>query len=341
VAGNDKLGPLDRAVELLAKVLNAIGLNGTRLLWKWNQRRQRLAETGLRTEILWRSTKGRHKMCPSCRALVDRSARACPECGAALAGVRAPGVGRLLANLLPGASAATSLLMLVNGFWFLLMILAQIKSGSSGGNVSLFSPFDIELMARFGAGVSRERMLSTGAITGGEWWRLITPIFLHAGIIHFLFNSYLLLNLGPIVEEIYGTARYWVIYLAAGIAGSVASQAPRFVITVGASGAIMGLIGLLLVAGYRSGGLLGQSMKSLVIRLAVYSVILSLFFNIDHLNHIGGFACGALLALIVPRGNDRSRFEGAFWQVLSVVGVLLVLLAFYQVAAFGRSEAGA
>jgi rhomboid protease GluP len=341
VAEDGKQGSLDRAVEFAAKLLNALGLNGTRLQWKWNQRRRRLAEAGVRREILWRSARGRHKMCPACRALVDRSARTCPECGGTMAGVRAPGLGRVAANLLPGISAATSLLMLVNGFWFLLMIMAQIKAGSPGGGASPFSPFDLELMARFGAGVSRERMLSTGAVTGGEWWRLITPIFLHGGLIHFLFNSYLLLNLGPLVEDIFGAPRYWVIYLSCGIAGSIASQAPRFVITVGASGAIMGLIGLLLVHGYLRGGFLGQTMKSLVIRLAIYSVILSLMFNIDHLNHIGGFACGALLALVVPHGPHRSRTEAAVWQVLSVAGVLLVLLAFYQVAAFGRADAGA
>jgi len=341
VAEDDKLGPLDRAVEVLAKLLNAIGLNGTRLLWKWNQRRQRLAETGLRTEILWRSTKGRHKMCRSCRALVDRSARTCPECGATMAGVRAPGVGRFVSNLLPGISAATSLLMLVNGFWFLMMIMAQMKAGASGANVSPFGGFEGEMMVQFGSGLSRAVELPSGVVTGGEWWRLITPIFLHGGLIHFLFNSYLLLNLGPVVEDVYGTPRYWVIYLICGIGGSLASQLPRFVHTVGASGAIMGLIGLLLVHGYRSGGVLGQSMKSLVIRLAIYSVILSFMFNIDHYNHIGGFACGALLALIVPHGSYRGRYEAAFWQVLSVVGILLVLLAFYQVAAFGRAAAAA
>ena len=79
-------------------------------------------------------------------------------------------------------------------------------------------------------------------MVGGEWWRLITPIFLHGGLIHFLFNSYLLIHLGPLVEEIFGTYRYWVIYLCCGIAGSLFSQVPRFVNTVGASGAIMGLL---------------------------------------------------------------------------------------------------
>jgi rhomboid protease GluP len=338
---DDKLGPLDRAVERLARLLNALGLNGTRLLWKWSQRRRRLGEAGLRTEILWRSARGRHKMCPACRALVERALRDCPECGEPLGRVRAPGIGRALSNLLPGISAATSLLMLVNGFWFLVMITAQIRAGAGQAHPSLFGSFDLEMMARFGAGVSRPRLLSTGAVTGGEWWRFVTPIFLHGGLLHFLFNSYLLLNLGPIVEEVYGAARYWTIYLACGIAGSLASQLPRFVITVGASGAIMGLIGLLLVHGLRRGGVLGESMKSLLGRLVIYSIVLGLLFNIDHLNHLGGLACGAALGLVVTHGPYRGRAEERGWHALSLAAVLLVLWAFYQVAAFGRAAAGA
>lgn len=334
---NEPQGALDRAVRLLARMMNAAGLNGTRLLWRWNRRRSRLGESGMKTEIAWRSARGKHKMCPSCRALVLRSSDRCPDCGASLSAVSRPGVGRLLTNLLPGITAVTSLIMLVNGFWFVMMIMAQIKAG--GGSVSPFGGFDVEMIVRFGAGMSRERILSTEQVVGGEWWRLITPIFLHSGLLHFFFNSYLLLNLGPIVEEIYGSARYWVIYLCCGIAGCMASQFPRFVITVGASGAIMGLIGLLLVYGYRSGGLLGQSMKTLVLRLGLYTIVLSIFFNIDHLNHLGGLACGALLALIVPsaRRSEQGRYS---WQFLALVGVLLVIFAFYQVARQGRLGVG-
>ena len=252
--------------------------------------------------------------------------------------MRAPGVGRLVTNLIPGVTAATSLIMLVNGFWFVMMLIAQMKVGS--GDASLFGGFNQELIVRFGSGLSEARLLSDGQLVGGEWWRLITPIFLHGGLIHFLFNSYLLIQLGPVVEAMFGTTRYWVIYLCCGIAGSMASQLPRFVNTVGASGAIMGLIGLLLVHGYRSGGVLGQTMKSLVLRLALYSIMLGFMFNIDHFNHIGGFLCGAGLALIVPQGGFRSRSEAGLWQLLSLAGVLLVLLAFAQVAAQGRLSAG-
>jgi membrane associated rhomboid family serine protease len=327
----ERPGPLDRAVELLAELMTAVGLNGSRMLWRWKRGQREAGEARVRRQVLWRSAKAQHKMCRSCRALVPRGASSCPDCGASMASVSTPGIGRMVTNLMPGITAATSLLMLVNGFWFVMMILAQIKAGGAG-----LSGFDMELLVRFGAGLSRPQLFPSGEITGGEWWRLVTPIFLHAGLLHFFFNSFLLIQLGPIVEEIYGTQRFWVIYLCCGIGGSMASQWTRPVVTVGASGAIMGLIGLLLVYGYRSRSSLGQNMKQLIVRLLVYTVILSIFFNIDHRNHIGGFLTGALAALVVPTGQQRDRSAAVVWQIAAIIGVLVVLLAFSNVALQGR-----
>jgi len=338
-------GPLDRAVEQVAKLLNAVGLNGTRLLWKWNRRRRALAESGAQRKNLWRSARGKHKMCPACRALVGRSDRVCSECGEMLGGVSAPGLGRMAGNLLPGISSVSSVLMLVNGFWFLMMIMAQMKSGGGSGQ-SMFGGFDGMMLVRFGAGL-KGQINADGIVTGGEWWRLITPIFLHGGLIHFLFNSYMLMNIGPVAQEIFGPTRFWCIYLTCGVSGSILSQYPYLLFptggpvspAIGASGAILGLIGLLLVHGYRTGGMLGPVMKQLLMRLVIFTVLLS-FMGIDHLAHIGGLAGGALLAMIVPHGQFRGRGEETLWQVLSVVGVLLVLLAFYKVSVYSRLMAG-
>ena len=82
--------------------------------------------------------------------------------------------------------------MLVNGFWFILMIMAQIRAGGSGGGgLSLLGSFDTQLLLRFGAG------LGALVFADGEWWRIIAPIFLHGGLLHFGFNTYVLLQLGP------------------------------------------------------------------------------------------------------------------------------------------------
>jgi len=327
----EKPSLLDSLVDLAASVLDALGLNGGRLRWKWRQQRFRLGERGLDTEMAWRATKTRHKMCPECRALIDRKARVCSECGASLRGVSTPGVGRALSNLFPGVGAVTGLILLVNGGCFLLMMIAHAKAGV---DFSLFGSFDWDLMVRFGGGLSRPVPLSDGTVTGGEWWRLVTPIFMHASLLHFFFNSFLLVQLGPIVQERYGP-RFWPAYLACGLVGSIASQWPRPVMTIGASGAIMGLIGLLLVNGLRNRDRLGEAMKGLLFRLVLYTVVLSIAFNIDHANHIGGFLCGAALGLVLGQGEPKGTLSRAVWTALSVGGVLLVLAAFAMVGGLG------
>jgi membrane associated rhomboid family serine protease len=321
---DEKPGALDRVVDFAAKTLDALGLNGTRLRWRWNRHRAHLAEAGARSDMLVRSARAKHKMCPACRTLVPRSATRCEACDADLASVRRPGFGRVVANLLPGMTAATSLLLLTNGFWFLLTLLAQIQGG---GDAGLFSPFEGRLLYEFGSGYSP-------ATLAGEWWRIITPIFLHGGILHFFFNSYVLVQLGPLVEEEFGTERFWVIYLLSGICGSALSQFMRPVNTVGASGAIFGLIGLLLVHGWRTGGSRGTAIRTGMMRYLVYVLIFSLLAGsgIDHLNHAGGFACGALLGLVVRAGAYRGKSDAIAWSGMAVLGVLLVMWSFYRVA---------
>lgn len=333
-ADDEGPGPLDRLVELAARAMDALGLNGRRLLWRWTRHKQSLAERRQQAKVLLRSARGPHRMCPSCRALVPRTASRCSECGASLSAATRPGFGRLLSQVFPGVTATTSLILLTNGFWFILMLMAQMRSGDAGGGMGLLGGFNTEILIRFGSGLS---FYVPQYGTGGEWWRLITPIFLHAGLLHFFFNSYLLLQLGPIAQDIYGARRFWVIYLCSGIAGAATSEFVRPVNTVGASGAIMGIIGLLLVYGLRRGSVLGQNMKNFAIRLGIYVLVLGLFFNIDNWNHAGGMACGALAALVVPAGPARNRRAALLWEVLSAVGVLVVVIAFYEAAQQARS----
>ena len=70
--GPDKPTLLDSIVSWIAGLMDGLGLNGTRLRWKWRQRRFNLGEDSLKAEMAWRSARARHKMCPECRALVDR-----------------------------------------------------------------------------------------------------------------------------------------------------------------------------------------------------------------------------------------------------------------------------
>lgn len=323
-------GPLDRLVDLLARGLDALGFNGTRLRWRWNARRRDLGEAGFRAAVITRSARAQFKMCPSCRALVPKSAWTCGECGAGLANVRAPGIGRLVANVLPGATAATGLIFLLNGLLFLLALLAPVSGAEPAAEgAARILRFDVTTLLRYGAGF--------GPFTFelGEWWRLVTPIFLHGGLLHIVFNTMVLLQLGPLVEEEYGTERFVLVYLVTGITGNLASQFLGRRPTVGASSAILGLMGLLLVYGFRRGGVFGQNLRSAIGRYAIYIFVFSLLPGVDFLSHAGGFAGGCLLGLVVPPGPFRNRATALLWEGLALVSVVVLLAAFYMMATRG------
>jgi rhomboid protease GluP len=159
-------------------------------------------------------------------------------------------------------------------------------------------------------------LLNFGASYGpylrrGEYWRLVMPMFLHIGWLHLLVNSYALYILGPILERVYGYGRYAAIYVATGIGGALLSMTISNSIAAGASGAIFGIAGAMLVTGYlhrdaippRWGRAFGRGMiPFIVVNLAFgFSVR-----GIDNWGHLGGLASGVLLALIIaPPGHDR------------------------------------
>ena len=95
-------------------------------------------------------------------------------------------------------------------------------------------------------------MKDNALIASGQWWRFVTPVFIHIGLLHLAFNSYALWIVGPQVEKLYGPARFVILYVLTGIAGVYGSYftIPN-AISAGASGAIFGLFGVLLVFGIR------------------------------------------------------------------------------------------
>lgn len=331
----ERPGLLDRAVETIAAGMDALGLNGTRFRWRWYRRRRDVGETVLRAEIEVRGATGRHKMCPSCRALVPRGDWTCPECGAGLAAVRAPGLGRLVEKLIPGATAATGLIALINGALFLLLWLAPyVPPGvepREGFGLMRFDPYSL---VRYGMGST---VLTFGA---GELWRVVTPIFLHGGLIHFLMNTWVLIQLGPLAEEEYGTERFGFIYLASGIVGSFASQFLRHANTVGASGAICGLLALMLVHGWRRGGAYGHALRTVMLQNTGMMVVMSLLPGVDLLNHLGGFLTGFVLGWIVPYGPFRGRAAAILWDVLMLAAVATALWSFWRMAIDGPASLG-
>ncbi len=325
---------LDRLVELWARLLDALGLSGARVRWRWNQRRRDLGELGTEADNIVRSTQGAHKMCPQCRALVPRAASRCTVCDASLAGVRAPGVSRLVANLIPGATATTFFVLLTNALMFavVLMLPVRLDAYDPGATMSRLFGFDPLTLIRYGSGYAGLTLPLQ------EWWRIVTPVFLHGGLLHFVFNSMALVQLGPLVEDEYGTERLAAIYVLCGLAGSAASQVLRHSHTVGASGALCGLLGLLLIHGWRMGGAYGQRLKSVMLQNTVLMVGMSLLPSIDWMNHLGGFVMGCALGFVAPSGPFRSRSTAALWQILAWLALGLVLASLYAMATRGMGD---
>lgn len=176
------------------------------------------------------------------------------------------------------------------------------------------------------------------AIANGEWWRLLTAMFLHApftgalfSLLHIGFNMYILRIFGPTVEQAFGTARFIPMYLVAGFAGSSASYAFGCRPGVGASGAIFGVVGILLALLYRrrTSTFVAAYMKNLLFFVGVNLVIGFSLAMIDNAAHIGGLAAGLTMGYVA--GDPQDARTGGVRSALAVGliagAALLVVIA--------------
>ena len=168
--------------------------------------------------------------------------------------------------------------------------------------------FILETLA--GGSKSTNVLLNFGASYGpylrrGDYWRLVMPMFLHIGWFHLAVNMYALYLLGPLLERIYGWTRFSLIYVGSGICGSWLSMAMSNNVAAGASGAIMGVAGAMLVTGHFYPELVprrwrlafGKGMVAVIV--LNYIIGLSMSNLIDNWGHTGGLAGGLLLGLLI------------------------------------------
>lgn len=162
--------------------------------------------------------------------------------------------------------------------------------------------------------------LDKQALSAGEWWRLVTPVLVHGGLLHLLFNMYFLYLVGPLVEQLYGSVRFVALYLFTAAAASASSYlfgGPYP--SVGASGAIFGLCGVLLAVSLVHRPVLdrrGRAIMSQIGGLVVLNLVLGFGINalgagIDNAAHIGGLVSGLWLGLALP--PVRSTLA-SYWQ---------------------------
>ncbi|MFA5524215.1 MAG: rhomboid family intramembrane serine protease [Tissierellales bacterium] len=172
-----------------------------------------------------------------------------------------------------------------------------------------------ELLSVFGAKVNIN-------ILNGQYWRFITPIFLHANITHLLVNCYSLYAVGPTVERIYGRAKFLFIYFIAGFMGSLLSFMFSINPSVGASGAIFGLLGALLYFGVEYPNLFkvyfGRSILTTIGINLVYGFMNT---GIDNFGHMGGLIGGFLASGIVKVKKDSKTK----WYLGKAVFIVLTI----------------
>lgn len=158
---------------------------------------------------------------------------------------------------------------------------------------------DIDTLIIMGAKVN-------SLIDKGQVWRLITCAFLHGGLVHIFFNMYALKILGPEIQYVYGKIKYLTIYLLSAIAASIFSYifGPQSV-SVGASGAIFGLFGAMLIFGIKHRKQIGKAYMMNILQVIFVNVVIGISTsNIDNAAHFGGLIIGALIALLLGEGEN-------------------------------------
>jgi membrane associated rhomboid family serine protease len=163
-------------------------------------------------------------------------------------------------------------------------------------------------------------------VSDGAWWQLVTSMFTQVAVLHIGFNMLALWILGPQLELLLGRVRYLGLYLLAGLVGSAAVYwlSPEFTPTLGASGAIFGLMGALLVFALKVRADVSQLMMWIGLNIAFT------FFGTDisWQGHLGGFFGGIVLALILayaPRARRTAWQASGFASVFVLVVVAVVL----------------
>ena len=189
-----------------------------------------------------------------------------------------------------------------------------------------------------------------------QWWRFITPMFVHINLPHLLVNMYSLWIVGPYVEKLYGSAKFvvfWVVTGVAGVIGSYLSVQPQLatgglgrflfkngdVASAGASGALFGLVGVLFVFGIKFRRELPEGFRRAFGTGMLPIILINLFIGyvgrgfIDNAAHLGGLLSGAALAtVVVYRRPGERRGIAAAWRILKVFTLAIIVLSFYKTA---------
>ena len=228
---------------------------------------------------------------------------------------------RVAGFILSSRLVSTSLMLINFGFFVLCVVLTE----RLGGGISIMG-FPGQVLDLLGA-KSGQRIFGQG-----EWWRLISAGVLQGGILHIAMNSWVLFDVGPLVEEFYGSRRMVLIYVLGSATGFLASLfwAPNS-LSVGASAGICGLIGAMIAYGYRHRTPLASAIRGHFVRWAVYLIIIGLFIPIiDNAAHIGGLAGGFAVAWVTGAKSLFDDWRERIIQIAFYGACALVIYAFFR-----------
>jgi rhomboid protease GluP len=265
---------------------------------------------------LFRQTSG-SSLCPSCGKINSVRARTCFHCGQAYPGLW--GFGPILTRLLGNFSFARVVSAVCIAAYALSLLLDLRAALRPRGLFGILAPS--------GAALDALGMTGAAAWSLGRWWTLLTAIYLHGGLLHLLFNVLWINQLAPGVADLYGRSRLVLIFTAAGVMGFVVSNGVGVPFTIGASGAIFGLLGAMVCYGKRRGGTFGVAiLRQYGQWAAVLFVLGFLMAGVNNFAHAGGFA-GGYLAATALGPSDRYPERGVH-HLAATGAVALTALAF-------------
>ena len=297
---------------------------------------------------------GRPTMCRSCGAIVGAGQTQCGVCGASTTAQSAAQTGsrppdretiRFARAVLNRPYKFTIAFLVANLFVFLLM-----WESSGLTFAALQHPFSEAVLVTYGAKLNY--LINA---PNNQWWRFITPMFIHIDVLHLFMNMFSLLILGPFVEKLYASAKFVVFWVVTGIAGTVGSylalrpSLARGVLgsfifksadgpAAGASGALFGLVGILFVFGIKYRRELPEGFKRVFGTGMLPIIFVNLFIgyigrsSISNSAHLAGLFAGALLAVFVDyrRPGARATITTA-WRALQVVCLIVIAMGVYEV----------
>jgi membrane associated rhomboid family serine protease len=263
----------------------------------------------------------RPKLCPACGSLVGIHATKCHQCGTNLRFSLAA-LSKGLGAKFGGRAPVTTALLVANLAMFGVTYLAMVAQHEAGG-LSILWGMSNTALYRLGASIPLQAI-----IYQHQWWRLVTAMFLHGGLIHIGFNLMVLWDFGPPLEELYGSAKYFFFYIVCGAFGYLLS-ALRGHFSIGASGAILGLVGLFLAITTKRGGAQMKALRSRLLGWLVFLFVLGFMMPIiDNAAHLGGLALGFVFGKFSADREPATPGEKQIAQLLGWLTAVVVVACF-------------